>query len=123
MIFYLFDFFINNLNLYTSSTILFKVGKYKFNDLLYLLFIDIFINRIPIIFVSILFLNLLNKLIRKKFVNSYVLDNLLFFINYILFFLVLLFFNNSVILIMKSLFNGLLINYFLFLLIHKNKYN
>ena len=85
MIFYLFDFFVNNLNIFICATILFKVGKYTKKDFLFLLFIDVFINYIPIVFISIFLLDFLSKWLRKLFVNSFILDNLLFLIslNYI----------------------------------------
>jgi len=94
MIFYLLDFFFNSLCIYTFATILFFVGKYKNKDLCFLLLIDIFINGIPIIFVSIFILNYLNKWIKLKFVNGFLLDNILFVFNYILFFILLFIYKN-----------------------------
>lgn len=123
MIFYLFDFFVNNLNIFICATILFKVGKYTKKDFLFLLFIDVFINYIPIVFISIFLLDLLSKWLRKLFVNSFILDQLLFLLNYIFFFLVIYIFKNKSF-ILSDLFdfylNNFLINYILFLLFDKN---
>lgn len=122
MIFYLFDFFVNNLNLFVCATILFRVGRYDKRSLVFLLFIDIFINKIPVIFISIFLLNWLNQYIRRKFVNSYVLDNLLFLGNYFLFFTIIFLFRNKEFVMVELLqfyWNNFLINYILFLLISK----
>lgn len=122
MIFYLVDLIINNLNIFVCATILFNIGNYEKQDFLYLLFIDIFINGIPIIFISVLILNVLNKFIRKKFVNSIVLDNLLFLFNYLIFFLVICSYKNSDLNLngLLSFYVGnFLINYILFLLTDK----
>jgi len=122
MIFYLFDFFVNNLNLFISSSILFKVGRYDRRSLIFILFIDIFINRIPVIFISILILNWLNMIVRRKLVNSYFLDNLLFLGNYLLFFTIIFLFRIEKFMISELLIfcrNNFLINYILFLLIDK----
>ena len=56
MIWYLFDLFVNNLNLFMCVTVLFYIGKYDKRDFVFLLFVDMFINGIPIIFISILVL-------------------------------------------------------------------
>lgn len=122
MIFYLIDLIINNLNIFVCATILFNIGNCEKQDFLYLLFIDIFINGIPIIFISVLILNVLNKFIRKKFVNSIVLDNLLFLFNYLIFFLVIYSYKNSDLNLNELLIfyvGNFLINYILFLLTDK----
>ena len=80
MSWYLFDLFLNNLNLYFFATILFWVGNYKKRDFVFILFIDVFMNGIPIVFISIFILNLFNEWIKKKFVNGFVLDNILFYL-------------------------------------------
>ena len=82
MIFYLLDFFINNTNYFLSTTILINLEKYSKNDLLFLLFLDIFINKIPFIFLSILVLRQINKLIDKILVQSIFRENLIFLLNY-----------------------------------------
>lgn len=122
MIFYLFDFFVNNLNIFICATILFKVGKYTKKDFLFLLFIDIFINYIPIVFISVFFLDLLSKWLKKVFVNSFILDQLLFLLNYIFFFLIIFILKNKSF-IVGNLFevylSNFFINYILFLLFDK----
>jgi len=123
MIFYLFDFFVNNLNVFLCVTILFRLGKYTRKEFIFLLFVDIFINSIPVVFISIFLLDWLNKIIRKKLVNSFILDNLLFLGNYIFFFLVIFIFKNKSF-IVNDLFefylNNFLMNYIFFLLFYKN---
>lgn len=122
MSWYLFDLFLNNLNLYFFATILFWVGNYKKRDFVFILFIDVFINGIPIVFISIFILNLFNEWIKKKFVNGFVLDNLLFLFNYLTFFLVIYSYKNSGFNLSELLsfyVGNFLINYILFLLINK----
>jgi len=120
MIFYLVDFIINNLNIFVCATILFNIGKYDKKDYLLILFIDVFVNRMPIIFISVLILNVLNKFIRKKFVNSLILDNLLFFGNYIFFFFIIYVYKNNGFNgseLLNFYISNFFINYVLFLLI------
>ena len=125
MSWYLFDLFLNNLNLYFFATILFWVGNYKKRDFVFILFIDVFINGIPIVFISIFILNLFNEWIKKKFVNGFVLDNLLFLFNYLTFFLVIYSYKNSGFNLSELLsfyVGNFLINYILFLLINKHSF-
>ena len=119
MSFYLFDFFVNNLNLFLCVTMIFKLGEFNKEDFINILCVDIFINRIPIVFFSIFFLNLLNRWIKNKFVNSFILDNLLFLLNYLLFFIVIFIYRNyeiSILHLFKYLYSNIIINYLLFFL-------
>ena len=50
MIYYLFDFFINNLNIYISSIIINRVNKYKIRDFLFVLFIALLFRPVSIEF-------------------------------------------------------------------------
>ena len=120
MMWYLVDFFVNNLSLFVCATVLFNIGNYKKQDFIFLLFFDIFFNGIPIIFICIFILNVLNKGIKLKFVNSWFLNNLLFLFNYLMFFFVIYFYKNSLFRgsELLSFYKGnFLINYVLFLLI------
>lgn len=122
MIFYVLDFFFNNLCIYTFATLLFFVSNYNKRDLTFLLIIDIFINGIPVIFISVFILNIFNKWIKAKFVNGFLLDNLLFSFNYILFFLISFMYKNNnfnFIELYNFYMNNFLINYLLFLIIKK----
>lgn len=123
MSWYLFDLFLNNLNLYFFATILFWVGNYKKRDFVFILFIDVFINEIPIVFISIFILNLFNEWIKKKFVNGFVLNNILFLFNYLTFFLVNYSYKNSGFNLSELLsfyVGNFLINYILFLMFRKS---
>ena len=122
MIFYLLDLFFNNICIYTFAIILFFVGKYEQKELIFILFIDMFINGIPIIFLCVFILNYLNKWIKLKFVNGFVLNNLLFIFNYILFFFMMYIYKNNSFNINELLsfyVLNFLINYILFFIIKK----
>lgn len=124
MIFYLIDLIINNLNIFVCATILFNIGNCEKQDFLLILFIDVFVNRMPIVFISVFLLNLINKWIKKKFVNCLILDNLLFFGNYIFFFFIIYVYKNNGFNgseLLSFYISNFFINYVLFLLITREK--
>ena len=126
MIYYLIDFFINNNYFFKSLSILINIDNYSKVELVLILFIDIFINKIPIIFLSLLALRYFNKFLRKGLVSSLVVDNFIFIIDYIIFMAFIYFGKNSYI-SMKgfglSLTSNFIFNYVLFWLFKRVKYN
>ena len=126
MIYYLIDFFINNSYFFKSLSILINIDNYSRVELVLILFIDIFINKIPIIFFGLLALRYFNKFLRKGLVSSLVVDNFIFIIDYIIFMTLIYFGKNSYI-SMKgfclSLTSNFIFNYVLFWVFKRVKYN
>lgn len=116
MIFYLLDFLINNLGLYTSSLILIRVDDFGKEDLIYIFLLDVFFNKIPIIFILLLIIKLINKRLRIFFTKSLLVDNIIYIFNYLIFMTVIFIYSNSFIFLNLGLFyvNNFLINYLLF---------
>lgn len=124
MIYYLLDFLINNTILFKSTTILINLNNYSKKEFLYILFIDIFINKIPLISIILLLLRYLNKILDKKFVSSLVVENIIYIINYFIFIIIIYLVNikhfemkNLLYLITINFF----INYFLFWVFRSSK--
>lgn len=123
MIYYLLDFFINNLNLYTSSLVLIRLDKFDKYTMLHILLIDILINRIPIIFIILIILKFINKYLRNLLTKSFFVDNLIFIFNYLIFMSVIFIYRISDLVFLDLIWfylNNFFINYFLFLWL---KYN
>ena len=117
MIYYLLDLLINNLGLYTSSLILIKLDNLKKYDMFYILLIDIFINKIPIVFVILLFLRLFNIFLRKKLTKSFFVDNVIYIFNYLIFMLLIFIYKNDNFIFLNLInfyLNNFLINYIMF---------
>lgn len=120
MIYYLVDLLINNLNIYISALILIKINDNNKFDMFLILLIDIFFNKIPIIFLTLLCLKYLNKLVKKFLSKSFLVDNIIYIFNYVIFMMVIFVYQNNGVLI-KDLFiflaGNFLVNYLVFLLL------
>ena len=118
MIYYIFDLMLNNLNYFTSATILININDYSKNKLLFILLVDALINKIPIIFFIIFLIKIINKLLTKVLTKSFVVDNIIYIINYVLFFFIIyIYLNNNINLKELGIFfyKNFFINYLFFL--------
>ena len=108
MIYYLLDFFLNNKGL-NACTVLINIDNYEKKSWIMLLFIDIFINKIPFIFLLLLGLKYLNIFLKRGLVSSILVNNIIYIIDYLIFSLI--FARNFSIV---SFFSNFIFNYILY---------
>ncbi len=124
MIYYLIDLLFNSLNLFKSCTILINIDKYSKDDFIYILLVDIFINKIPIIFITLVLIVFINKYLSKNLVSSFLVESIIFIIDYLVFITVIFIifnYNFSINSLGISYVSNFIINYFCFLVFRNEK--
>lgn len=122
MIYYFLDLLINNLNIYTSVLVLIRLDNYNKFEMFLILLIDIFFNKVPIIFIILLCLKYLNVLLKRVFSRSFLVDNIIYIFNYLMFMMLVFVYRNNGIVFLDLiwfLINNFLVNYFCFLFLKK----
>lgn len=119
MIYYLFDFLLNNKYL-NATTILINIDNYGKKTWLLILFIDIFINKVPFIFFILICLKYINIFLKKGLVSSLLVNNIIYIIDYFIFSLILLILNKNFYL--EVFLRNFIFNYILFWMLKREKF-